>query len=483
MSGNQLPREAFIDPRGNNRKEAGKLARRILDLVLDHVASSATRPPIPKEAPLAVPATISEEPVAEETLLAQLQSLLDASLNDSTPNYIGHMDSLSTTFSLLGDFVAAATNNNMLSREMSPAFSCLEDELLRDFARLFGLGEKAGGVMASGGSLTNLHALAVARNTKLGTMEQGVHKLEKTPVLFASEVAHASIKKSAMLLGLGTGAVILVTTNKNAQMDPADLLVKIKQAQASGFAPFCVVATAGNTTTGNIDPLPETGKIARKFGLWFHVDAVWGGGLQFSETHRSRLAGIEQADSVTFNPQKMLLVARTCSMALFRDFDTMKKSVRIPFPYMRETEGFTNLGEISLQGSRAVEVLKLWLSLQHIGRKNYAEIIDRRIALTDSIAQEVTARPFLELAATPETGIVCFRAIPDWLPETEWEEWTSNLQAFILKEAGIYLSFLPYKGKRWLRVVLLNPYTDEETVQRLLNCLDALAEEGQNRPL
>lgn len=473
----KLPLTAFIDPRGNNRKEVEALVRRVLDLVIDHIAGAAERPPFPDNDALPVSAAIPESPASDDVLLSHIKMLLEASLNDATPNYIAHMDSLSTTLSALGDFISAAAANNMLSREMSPAFPRLEDALMKEFTRLFGLGDQSGGVMSSGGGLSNLLSLAVARNTLLGTLEGSVHGLEKRPVLFASEAAHASIKKSAMIMDLGTEAVIPITINAAAKMDPDDLRRKIEQAKAEGKHPFCVVATAGTTSTGNIDPLVEIGRVAREHGLWFHVDAVWGGGLQFSDQHRKKLRGIKQADSVSFNPQKMLLVARTCSMALFRDFDAMKRHFRVRYPYMSSGEDFTNLGEIGLQGSRPTEVLKLWLSLQHIGRKAYGELVDQRIALVEFFARKIKQRPVFQLAAKPESGIVCFRGTPGWLPESEWEAWNTELQARLLREKKIYVSSQVIRGQKWLRVVLLNPYTAEGVFDSVLELADNYIEE------
>ena len=466
----------FIDPYGSNREQVKELARRVLDAAVDHTAGAAQQPPFPPDTALPVQVQIPEAGVSDDQLVSDIRALLDASLNDATPNYIGHMDSLATVASALGDLVAALSNNNMLSVEMAPAFSRLEDAVMRDFAERFGLGPDSGGMMASGGSLSNLLCLATARNAKLGTAESGVHGLEKKPVLFASEAAHASIKKSAMILGLGTDAVISVALDADYRMDPDELRRQIEQARGDGLAPFCVVATAGNTTTGNIDPLDAIAAIVREHGLWYHVDAVWGGGLILSGALKGRLQGIEHADSVTFNPQKMLLVARTNSMALFRDYRGMQDVFRVRFPYMREGDGLTNLGEVGIQGSRPAEILKLWLSLQHIGREAYSELIESRLAWVDRLSAALRERDYIVLAAEPETGIVCFRGVPPWLPEDQWEQWSADLQASLLRDENIYISRLPFAGKWWLRIVLLNPYTGDEVAETLLSAIDTYAE-------
>jgi glutamate/tyrosine decarboxylase-like PLP-dependent enzyme len=203
------------------------------------------------------------------------------------------MDTMPTTVSVLGDLVASAVNNNMLSVELSPVFSELEVQVTERIADEFGLGPDAGGVLASGGSLANLHALSVARNRAFDVHEGGLAGMDQSPVLFASEVAHTSLQKAAMLLGLGVDAVVPVETDNDSRMDPAALEGAIERAEENGHAPFCVVATAGTTTTGNVDPLPAIRDVADDHDLWFHVDAAYGGALVFSDAEGDRLDGID----------------------------------------------------------------------------------------------------------------------------------------------------------------------------------------------
>jgi len=468
-----VPLSAFIDPGGANRREVEALIRKALAMVLDYAGSATERSPLPDLADLPSPVQIPENPVPEAEILETLRGLMTNSMNAAHPAYMGHMDSLPTVMSVIGDLVVAALNNNMLSLEMSPVFSRLEVFLLREFAQLFGLGEGSGGMMLSGGSLANLEAVALARNVKLGVREKGVVGLKEQPVLFASEICHTSIHKAAMILGLGTNAVVSIPTDGRAKMDVAALRDAVAKARREGMRPFCVVATAGTTMTGNIDPIPELHAVAKENDCWLHVDAVYGGALMFSDANRHRLVGIENADSVSFNPQKWMYVTKACATLLLRDMTLPRDHFRVLAPYMRDTGSFINLGEISLHGTRHADILKLWLSLLHIGRKGFGEIIDTSYALMEHFVAEVKRRPFLHLAYEPEMNIVCFRSEPQGVAEDQLDVWNNDLQDYLLHKGNAFLSLPLLRGRRWLKAVLLNPYLHTKTITDIFTHLDA----------
>lgn len=471
MNRNLLPKNAFIDPTGENAHEVKALIDSFTELVLSHAATSSLRQPLPNRQHMSF-ADIPEHGCSEQIILENLRHILELSMNPSHSGYIGHMDSIPTLMSCLGEFVSSTVNNNMLSLEMSPIFSQMEVQIIQKIAILFGFGQEAGGVLLSGGTLANLQALAVARNNAFSVLRDGLTQLSFQPVLFASEAAHTSIQKAVMLLGLGTSSVIPVKTNENSQMDVTDLENNINQAFAEGKKPFCIIATAGTTVTGNIDPLPQIAELAKKFGLWLHVDAAYGGALIFSQRHRHRLKGIEQADSVTFNPQKWLYVAKTCAMVIFRDRNILQTDFRISVPYMNDTNGFTNLGEISVQGTRHAEILKLWLSLHHLGMKGFEQLINESYELVDYFAEQVSSRPYLQIASTPDTNLCSFRGTPMRIPAGQWDNWNLALQQHLLQKGQIFFSFPTYRGNRWLRAVLLNPFTSKRTIKQAFEEID-----------
>ncbi|MSO00110.1 2-diaminobutyrate decarboxylase [Bacillus paralicheniformis] len=465
-----LTSNTFIDPNGQNIKEISILVDQIVKFVIEHASNAGNHRTLPSPESSHY-GDIPETGIELEELLKKLQAIVKDSMNPLSPNYIGHMDSIPTLMSCLGEFVSTSINNNMLSLEMSPVFSKMEVQLLGTIARMFGYDDNSGGVMTSGGSLANLQALATARNYQLKVKESGVFGLSGQPVIFASDVSHTSLHKAAMLLGLGTSSIIPVKSSSDSKMDLDDLRKKIRQAKNEGKIPFAIAATAGTTVTGSIDPIRSIADIAKVNGLWLHVDAAYGGALIFSDAYRDKLNGIEMADSITFNPQKWMYIAKTCAMVLFKNHGVLETDFRISAPYMNETD-FTNLGEISVQGTRHADILKLYLSLQHIGLKGYRELLHESLALKNEFIKQVKQRHYLELSSEPDTNVVCFRGIPHNLDEAQWDNWNLELQQFLLNEENVFFSLPAYRGNRWLRAVLLNPFLSNILIQRVFEKID-----------
>lgn len=487
-----LPKTAFIDPTGHNRADIEALLHQAIALLIEEMTQADARSPLPE--PIATEqfeqwAQIPEQSVDSEVLLGWVRSQLKSSMNAAHPGYMGHMDSIPTTLSVIGDLLVAALNNNMLSVEMSPVFSRLEQLVMQQIAARFGLGASAGGVMVSGGSLANLQALTVARNVAFNAVDTGIVGLKGQPVFFVSEVAHTSMQKAAMMMGLGAKSAIPLRTNKNSQIEIEDFKAKLAQSLRQGQLPFAVVATAGTTVTGSIDPIEQIAAIAHSHQLWLHVDAAYGGALAFSPDHRHLLSGISQANSVTFNPQKWLYVAKTCAVVLFKQFELLDQYFRIRAPYMGEDTQWPNLGELTVQGTRHPDILKLWLSLQHVGTAGYAEIIRHNYEITTQFVEAVKARPILELASEPQMNLVCFRLAPETVSAEECDRLNSQLQSYLLTghsaqsdsssadhleraSAPVFLSLPTYRGRRWLKAVLLNPYTQPSTLEKLFKAVD-----------
>lgn len=418
---------------------------------------------------------VPDEGLLPDELLDELVALARDSTRVAHPGWMGHMDPPPTWASVLAAGAAALLNNNLLSREMSPSFTGLEKEVLAGLARELGLGPGAAGTFTAGGSVANLLALAVARNIRLRRLrEAGGHRydaLSRMTVVTSAD-AHASVRRAAGILGLDPDEGVLeVAAAGSGTLDPAATRRAVEAAEGRGRLCFALVATAGTTVLGAIDPLAALGGLARERGMWFHVDAAFAGTLALTRARRGLVEGLGKADSVTFNPQKWLYVAKVCAVVLFRDRDLWLRGSTGPLPYTLPGEDSHAAG-LRIEGTRHADVLKLRLALLQLGRTGVERLVERSFSLAELVEGEVRRRPYLELAAPRQTSIVVFRCAAH--PGTGTDA-TSRLHRWLLERANVFLSLPLHRGDRWLRTVLINPATDAETVKRVFSEADAFA--------
>ncbi len=472
-------RMLFIEPDGSNREEVRRLGYRFIDLLVDAASEASHHIPVPEEFGGRDPIRSPYEPSAagrsaDELLATVRERVLDRVLNPAHPGYVGHMDSLASTVGIFSDAIVSACNNNMLSYEMSLAFTRMERTMMEWAARRFGLGGRASGYLVSGGTLANIQAVWSARNAILAdAADRGLAGVAAQPVVLASENAHYSFLKAANLLGLGRSGLLRVAPRADGRVRAADFDDAIAAAIRSGLRPFCLVGIAGTTVTGQIEPLAEMAAVARRHGLWFHVDAAYGGSLVLSEHNRARLAGIETADSITWNPQKWLYVPKTCASLLYRDGAVVDATVRERFVYGRDEESGErpNLGEFTIQGTRRVDVLKLWLTLEHFGTAYLAELIDSHLDRARRLAERIRESEELELIAEPDLSIVCFRARPPGIDPNDgaaMDAIQARVQREVAKRSHGWLSMPLHRGRRVLRAVILHPRCDDAVLDSLL---------------
>lgn len=456
----------FINPDGSNKKEITEIFSFSIQKLIDFLSSANSQPVLPSDKQFANSVfNIPKQPLKESDLQKELSNILALSMNPANTNYIGHMDSLPSIYSIIGSLYSAALNNNMFSLEMSPYFTRLEYSLIKQFATLFGLPETASGVIVSGGTLSNIQAIITGRNYFLKSNDGNISKSKGKLVVFASEHAHVSIKKAVMIGGMGIDSLIPVSADANGKMNIQDLKLKVETAIKSGQQPFAVVATIGSTVTGNIDPINEIDEVCKKYNLWFHADAIYGGALILSNNEKYRLKGIEKADSISFNPQKWMHVSKTCSLLMFRDEEILHKYFSMKAFYTKEQNDFVNLSELSIQGTKHAEVLKLWISILSIGLNGYEKMIDQAISTTQKFIQHLKQIPEVEFASTTEMNIPTFRL------KAKTEEQSNHLNKafneYAIKEHNIFFSLPTYKGKLWQRTILLNPFIDDSTIQKV----------------
>ena len=467
MTKKDILKMAFVDPYGKNLKDVKDYIYKIIDELLNKVSNAEKFPPLPKKIKNFDQFNLNDLPITESQIFKQIKIIINNSMNASNPYYLGHMDSLPTTMSIIGDIICSTINNNMLSKETAPILTEIEKKVTKNLANKFNLGQNSGGIMLAGGSLSNIQALALARNRILGSFEKGLTGLKRKPYIFASKESHTSIQKAAMVLGLGTNSVVPIQTNVDGEMKISDLDKSIRQKINEKGFPFCIVATAGTTINGSIDNLNEVSKIADKYKLWMHTDAVYGGALTFSHKFKNKLNGIENSDSISFNPQKWLYITKTCSMLLLKNKKYLYSDFFTPLPYVMKNKEEYDGGEITLQGTRYPDILKLWLSLQHLGNFSYSEIIEKSFKYTNLFKKKLLEINNIKIACEPQMNIICFRYGIRDKNINENDIINLDLQKFLLDKHNIFFSIVEYNNFKWLRAVLLNPFFNSRHIKKI----------------
>lgn len=330
------------------------------------------------------------------------------------PRCAAHLQTPPLAVAAATELVIGATNQSMDSFDQAPAATFAEDRLVRWLAAEAGLPATASGVLTAGGTASNLFGLLLARDR---AARAAGHDPRADPLpeaargwrILASDGAHFSIRRAAALIGLGGDAVIPVATDRAGRMSLAALDGELDRLARAGLSPLALVATAGTTDLGAVDPVDEVAARARAAGAWLHVDAAVGGGLLVSDRLRGRLAGIESADSITVDMHKLLWQPIGASALLVGD-ERSFTSVREPSDYLdRDDDHVLNLVGRSLDTSRRFDALKVLVSLRALGRRQLGAMVEHLVALAQYAADAVRAQPALELVADPQTVTVVFR--------------------------------------------------------------------------
>ncbi|MEI6429807.1 MAG: pyridoxal-dependent decarboxylase [Pseudanabaena sp. ELA607] len=435
----------FFAPDGSNREVLRRMGYAFVDLITDGVLGAQQTAFVAEESPFVM--DVPEVGIGLGDLLAEVErEILPRALNLHHAGYMGHMDSVAATVTIWADALISALNNNMLSHELAPIFTDLEAQLMTWFGQRFGLGANAFGTLTAGGTLANMTALLLARNHHdPRSKHQGI---TRPMAAFVSDAAHTSFAKAMNVLGLGQEHLWRVPTNQRGEIIPEALETAIHQAKALGQMPFFVAAIAGTTVTGAVDDISAVAGIAKAHDCWFHVDAAYGGAGIFAPQLASLFTGCDQADSITFNPQKWMWVSRTCAMILVRHRDILREGIDNDLPYMADNP--LNFGNLNLQGTRRTDSLKLWLALRAIGLAGYQQLVERSMLQAQQVRQWVDSAPEVELVCEPTLNIICFRGKGKFR--------SMDLQRQWIREGKRWVSLPLWKGERILKAVVLHPH-------------------------
>ncbi|WP_299769636.1 pyridoxal-dependent aspartate 1-decarboxylase PanP [uncultured Pseudoteredinibacter sp.] len=449
-----------------------------------------------------------------------LNQAVRGTVNTTRPDFIGHMTSALPAFMPVVQKLMAALNQNNVKLETSGYFTDLERQVLAMLHRCFFSADRSSeqldhfyqanmhqpkqafGVFCSGGTLANIMALWVARNRLLskyqlaekgllGAMSAMAADGYQGLAVLVSERGHYSLSKAADVLGLGRENLVAVAVDDKHRMDMPALREQVVELQNRRIKILALVAVAGATETGSIDPLNDMADLAEDLGCHLHVDGAWGGAAIFSAQHRDKLAGIERADSITLDAHKQLYVPMGAGMVLFKDPEHVN-AIKQHASYIIRSDS-KDLGAYTLEGSRPAVSLLLHAGLHLIGSAGYGALVDHSVAMAKAFAELIEASEDFELILQPELNILAYRYCPpadkavldaaladaDVLRlEALNKRLSDQTVAIQIAQAAANQGFvsrtqlhLPHYGRdpiHVFRVVLANPYTQLEHLQQIL---------------
>ncbi|MEU3035838.1 pyridoxal phosphate-dependent decarboxylase family protein [Streptomyces griseoaurantiacus] len=409
---------------------------------------------------------------------AALDELEEVYLRDAVyfhhPRYLAHLNCPVVLPALVGEAVLSAVNSSLDTWDQSAGGTLIERRLIDWTAERIGLGPAADGVFTSGGTQSNLQALLLARE------EAKTEDLAKLRV-FASEVSHFSVRKSAKLLGLAPEAVVSVPVDRDKRMRTAALARELEECRNAGLVPMAVVATAGTTDFGSIDPLPGIAELCARYATWLHVDAAYGCGLLVSRRRRDRLAGIEHADSVTVDYHKSFFQPVSSSAVLVRDGDTLRHATyhaEYLNPRRMVAERIPNQVDKSLQTTRRFDALKLWLTLRVMGADGIGELFDEVCDLAAEGWRMLAADPRYDVVVAPSLSTLVFRYIPAAVTDPAAVD-RANLYArkALFASGDAVVAGTKVNGRHYLKFTLLNPETRTDDIAAVLDLIAGHAEQ------
>ena len=401
---------------------------------------------------------------------------LDDAIWFHEPTYAAHLNCPVVIPALLAELIVSSVNSSMDTFDQSVGGTQIERRLVDWTAGRIGLptsttpgrahvGTRADGIFTSGGTQSNLQALMLARDTVVAQHDVEPERLR----IFTSVDGHFSVEKAASLLGLSPSAVVQVPCDEAHRMCVDDLEVAVKECLEGDLVPMAVVATAGTTDFGAIDPLRRVAKVCERFGIWLHVDAAYGGGLLASRRRRHLLDGIELADSVTLDFHKTWFLPVPASAVIVRDGRTLRHLTHHA-DYLNPAEATDpNQVDKSLQTTRRFDALKLWMALRIMGPDTIGDYFDAAIDLARQVHHEMQTMPAIEVAVAPSLSTLVFRYRPAESAPEEIGTLNTRIRAELYRRGNAMVAATKVDGTTWLKLTLLNPMASVEDITGILD--------------
>lgn len=470
----QLP-DQNLDPKDWEAMRA--LGHQMVDDLIDYWAGIREQKiwrPIPDEVKEVFDQPIPEQGQSPEEVYREFkQYIFPYNKGNVHPRFFAWIQGTGTPMGTFGDLLASGMNPNTAIGEHSAMY--VDRQVVNWCKELMNFPSEASGILVSGGSMANITALTVARNSfgEEKIRQKGLKAASGQLLIYCSVETHSCIQKAAEIIGLGTDAVRKIGVNERFELDVEQLRAQLENDLQAGFLPFCLVGTAGTVNTGAIDPMVELLEISRAYGLWFHVDGAYGALGKLDPNYADALRAIEEADSLAFDLHKWLYVPYEVGCTLIRDAKKHRDSFAITPNYLLQEKrglsgGLDSINNYGFELSRGFKALKVWMSLKEHGRAKYAAMIAQNNRHAAYLAELVEENPYLELTAPVSMSIVCFRMIlPGW-EEKALQELNKEILLRLQEEGIASPSSTLLNGKYTLRVANVNQRTQREDMELLV---------------
>ena len=478
------PHDSTLDP--EDWSEVRRLGHELLDDLIDQLSNVGERPawtPVPPQVKARLEQPAARLPADFSDVLGELKrDILPYATGNIHPRWFGWVHGTGTVEGALAELVAGFMNCNVGGRDHAAVY--VERQVIGWLADLFGFPADSSGLLVSGTSMATILALAVARESVApGEMRRkGNSAAPGQLVTYASDGVHVSLRKALELLGLGGDSLRRVPADPVSGLDPRALKEMITADLEQGLRPFCVVGTAGSVTTGAIDDLAALADICSRHGLWFHVDAAFGGALALSTRLASRLAGIESADSLAFDLHKWLHVPYDAGCVLVRDPDLHRATFSADRDYLSRFERGTGAGDpwftdFGPELSRGFRALKVWVTLRTHGLDRLAEMVEKNCEQAAWLARRIADSESFHLAAPTSLNVVCFQAEVPGGASIDSDEFNREI-LMRLQERGIAVpSSAEIDGRLCIRVAITNHRTRREDLEMLIDAIEEIRRE------
>ncbi len=392
-------------------------------------------------------------------VMAVVDELVDRSgVSTTSPRYLGYIPAGGLFASAVGDFLAALSNRYVGLASMAPGAAALDRVVVRWLADAVGMPDLAGGALTSGGSMATLTALVAAR--ELAEVDLG--RADRW-VVYVGEHTHHCVPKALKVAGLGSTSRRVVPSDNRHRMDPAALQGMIEQDRANGLRPWLLVATAGTTSTGTVDPLADLAMIAEVERLWYHVDGAYGGLFALCPEGRSVLGGIERADTLVVDPHKTLFLPYGTGAVLARSESTLRAAFQVGADYLDDAAGdeVASACDLDLELTRPFRAMRVWLPLQLAGSDAFAAALSEKVQLARYAHAQLAELAGVQVGPEPDLAIATFWCDPIG---GDGSEATQTLGRHLQRQGRVYVTGARVRGRQILRLAVGSHRTHREHV-------------------